>query len=84
MKSQLNKITIEAQQLCGSTRLPVDIYLSGKKLTIRLSHLRRSNIHIRKVSYEKEGIITRDNKGKVINTIKKVKAEKAKKTDKKD
>lgn len=73
MNSQKDKIIVEACQLCGSTRLPVDIYLAGKNYEAKLSHLRKSKKFEMKVTYENNKIIVRDQKSKTVTTVSLVK-----------
>jgi len=73
MKS-LNEIKIHACQLCGSTKLDVDVYKVGDSYEAKLSHLRRSKNYVLKVKYERGEIKVRDIKGKTIETIKTGKA----------
>lgn len=75
----LNKTIVEAGQLCGRTKLDVDIYKVGSLFQAKLTHLRRSkNFEIR-AHHERSKITFRDSKGKTVKTIELAKKESPKK-----
>jgi hypothetical protein len=65
----LKELTVKAGQLCGATRLDVDIFEVDGALKMKHKHVRKSNKYVRRASYEKCFIIIRDNQGKEVERI---------------
>lgn len=64
-----NEILVQACQLCGATRLPVDIYKVVNDYQAKLTHLRKSKKFEMQATYEKDKITVRDDKGKTVYTV---------------